>query len=719
MRLHLLYRIIVGGALLLFAWSGCTVTPEEELARIKRNYAKMLLPSATDKFGLNETLSKFSTKEKGSDQVVVELFQRYPSNPETIRAFLSGQTDEGSWPDINYADKKRSGWEPRIHTERILELVRLYYTKESSYYHSPDVGKAVHKALGWWFAHKPVCLNWWYNQIGVPKTLGTACLLFEAELTPAEREGAIEVLKNARFGMTGQNKVWLAGNVLMRALLQNDFSLAKQARDSIVSEIVTGRPEGIQPDWSFHQHGPQQQFGNYGLSFLSSMSFYSGIFAGTSLELADNQLEIVRQLTDEGYRWILWKGTLDISALGRQFFQMSQIHKALGAAFAAVELGGGEASSCNATAKALCEENYGDAPVNTLIGNKHFYCSNYTIHRRPTWMLSVKMASRQIIGTETLNGDNMKGFYSADGATYLYQDGREYLDIFPLWDWRKLPGVTSFDTDASVPVSPARNQSDFVGGLSNGQQGMTVMDLNRAGIQGSKAWIFTDNFVLCLGAGIKADSTLAVTTAIEQCHRRGDLLLLDDNVWRAIDGRKQVSGQKEARFFHHNTGYIVWGDRMEAVASTEHRTGRWHDIMQMYPPKDVKGEVAQLYLNHGKNPRDASYQYVLLPDADCEKTEKFDLKEVNVLRNDHTAQAVALKDGHCWIAARQPVDLMLPADVQVRIKTPGIYQIAPDKNGKYNVLWTSPAQQYREASLQIDGKEMNLTDYYWQTSKQM
>ena len=719
MRLHLLYRIIVGGALLLFAWSGCTVTPEEELAHIKRNYAKMLLPSATDKFGLNETLSKFSTKEKGSDQVVVELFQRYPSNPETIRAFLSGQTDEGSWPDINYADKKRSGWEPRIHTERILELVRLYYTKESSYYHSPDVGKAVHKALGWWFAHKPVCLNWWYNQTGVPKTLGTACLLFEAELTPAEREGAIEVLKNARFGMTGQNKVWLAGNVLMRALLQNDFSLAKQARDSIVSEIVTGRPEGIQPDWSFHQHGPQQQFGNYGLSFLSSMSFYSGIFAGTSLELADNQLEIVRRLTDEGYRWILWKGTLDISALGRQFFQMSQIHKALGVAFAAVELGGGESSSCNATAKALCEENYGDAPVNTLIGNKHFYCSNYTIHRRPTWMLSVKMASRQIIGTETLNGDNMKGFYSADGATYLYQDGREYLDIFPLWDWRKLPGVTSFDADASVPISPARNQSDFVGGLSNGQQGMTVMDLNRAGIQGSKAWIFTDNFVLCLGAGIKADSTLTVTTAIEQCHRRGDLLLLDDNVWRAIDGRKQVSGQKEARFFHHNTGYIVWGDRMKAVASTEHRTGRWHDIMQMYPPKDVTGEVAQLYLNHGKNPRDASYQYVLLPDADCEKTERFDLKEVNVLRNDHTAQAVALKDGHCWIAARQPIDLMLPADVQVRIKTPGIYQIAPDKNGKYNVLWTSPAQQYREASLQIDGKEMNLTDYYWQTSKQM
>lgn len=46
---------------------------------------------------------------------------------------------------------------------------------------------------------------------------------------------------NAKFGMTGQNKVWLAGNIMMRALLQNDAELVKIARDTIVSEIVTGK----------------------------------------------------------------------------------------------------------------------------------------------------------------------------------------------------------------------------------------------------------------------------------------------------------------------------------------------------------------------------------------------------------------------------------------------------------------------------------------------
>lgn len=80
-------------------------------------------------------------------------------------------------------------------------------------------------------------------------------------------------MEQSQFGMTGQNKVWLAGNVLIRGLLLNDAELIKEARENICSEIVLGQKEGIQPDWSFHQHGPQQQFGNYGLSFLCNMSF--------------------------------------------------------------------------------------------------------------------------------------------------------------------------------------------------------------------------------------------------------------------------------------------------------------------------------------------------------------------------------------------------------------------------------------------------------------
>lgn len=66
----------------------------------------------------------------------------------------------------------------KIHAERISELVKLYNSDQTSYYRSSEVEAVIHKALNYWFTAKPVCLNWWYNQIGIPKTLGTvlSCL---------------------------------------------------------------------------------------------------------------------------------------------------------------------------------------------------------------------------------------------------------------------------------------------------------------------------------------------------------------------------------------------------------------------------------------------------------------------------------------------------------------------------------------------------------------
>ena len=333
-----IHKIVTGVLLLLATTAGNLQAQDKELTRIKQNYIKLLVNEGNRQKQLNQVLALLPREETASDQMVVELFQRQTSPQNAIKKYLTEQKDDGTWPDINYRDQKRSGWEPRVHTERTLELAKQYTNSQSPYYHSQTVETAIHKALQYWFTAKPVCPNWWYNEIGCPKTLGNVFLLMEKQLSPDEKKAAIAVMEQARFGMTGQNKVWLAGNVLTRALLQDDKALAKQARDSIASEIVTGQAEGIQPDWSFHQHGTQQQFGNYGLAFLASMSFYSGVFAGTSLALNDEQLETVRRLTDEGYRWTLWKGKMDISALGRQFFQQAQVHKGLATAFAATEL---------------------------------------------------------------------------------------------------------------------------------------------------------------------------------------------------------------------------------------------------------------------------------------------------------------------------------------------------------------------------------------------
>lgn len=135
----------------------------------------------------------------------------------------------------------------------------------------------------------------------------------------------------------------------------------------------------------------------------------------------------------------------------------AQVHKAYGLAFAAADLGMGGFPKAG----------------NPLVGHKHFDDSDYTVHRSKDWMGTVKMSSHRVVGTELVNEDNLKGYYLGDGATYFYVRGDEYLDVFPFWDWRKIPGVTSYEDQSPVPTVRERksNNSTFlVGGLSDGRK---------------------------------------------------------------------------------------------------------------------------------------------------------------------------------------------------------------------------------------------------------
>ena len=270
--------------------------PQRELEKLQQHYIQSLLSNDERTASLVELLSKIQREQEISDQVVVELHQRYPFDLEQINHYVETIREDGSWPDINYQDQKRSGWSVKEHADRILLLAKLYRAEEGYCSWESRLEEVIHRALDYWFQNKPVCKNWWYNEIGIPKVLGPVFLLMKEQLSPQEKQAAVEVMEKARFGMTGQNKVWLAGNVLMRGLLQDDYALVQAARDTIVSEIRTDRVEGIKSDWSFHQHGPQQQFGNYGLAFLTEMATYSELFAGTAFALTAEQQAVLNSL---------------------------------------------------------------------------------------------------------------------------------------------------------------------------------------------------------------------------------------------------------------------------------------------------------------------------------------------------------------------------------------------------------------------------------------
>lgn len=185
------------------------------------------------------------------------------------RAIVQSQQPDGAWGDVAYDAKDRMLWPPMEHLERLSVLAEAYASDKISETERAEVAQAFVRGFDVWLARDPKSSNWWYNEIGAPQSLYRTMLLAEPLLKDGRLERGCALLTRAKLGMTGQNLVWLAENVIGRACLQRDTVLMAEAFKRIEAEIVVAEKEGIQPDFSFHQHGAQLYSGGYGNGFAA------------------------------------------------------------------------------------------------------------------------------------------------------------------------------------------------------------------------------------------------------------------------------------------------------------------------------------------------------------------------------------------------------------------------------------------------------------------
>jgi len=119
----------------------------------------------------------------------------------------------------------------------------------------------------------------------------------------------------------------------------------------------------------------------------------------------------------------------------------------------------------------------GGAAADTLSGHRVFYDSDYVVFRRPRFAVTVKMHSTRTIPTECGNEEGKQGRSQSDGVTSVFLSGREFEDVYPVWDWRLLPGTVEVHnatrfTCGQKPVVPGT----YVGGVSDGLNGAASFD---------------------------------------------------------------------------------------------------------------------------------------------------------------------------------------------------------------------------------------------------
>lgn len=582
---------------------------------------------------------------------LIEWYTRSAPRAGVVERYVRAQRPDGTWPDIDYANTDRGGWRTYEHLGRTLSMARAYRAAGHPLEGNPSLDAAIVTAIEHWTNADYVNANWWYPQIGVPDALAPTLVLM-GDAVPSElRDKAVEqILSRSKMGMTGQNKVWLAGIALMKGLLTDDSAMMGEARNQIFEELHVTTQEGIQPDYSFHQHGPQLQWGNYGAAFGASMIKWAGIFRGTDYALTPEQTDLLGCYLLEGTAWILWNGRMDISGCGRQIFRNCQAGKGRSAVGQLELMAEIDPARAEAYQEAVARNREG--ADNTLVGHKHFWRSDMSVHRRPSWYASVKMCSTRVIGAETCNSENMLGLHLGDGVTYFQRTGREYEDLFPVWDWRRLPGTTCRQDEGTlVPGSGrCRGRSDFVGGVTDGTHGVAAMEYLRDGLTAHKAWFFLDDAVLCLGAGITCDGPESVLTSVNQCAGSSSVDVSVSGRTSQLPEGQSVSGAVD--WIHHDGMGYRFLTPAKVVANVSTQRGSWHDVHHRESDRPVERDVFNLWIDHGARPNGAQYAYVVYPDISIEAMRALcETPPVTILRQSNELLAISSLQGDLLQAA--------------------------------------------------------------------
>jgi len=602
--------------------------PDKDVETVKRRIYEDLLPGQPD---------------PGSAEVQ-EIHKK-------AHGHATGLGKNGRWKDVEYRDKTPSSWKAVHHLYRLRDMAISCRLPG----HDPNLEDNVLKALDHWLVKDYRNPNWWWNCIGVPRQLGDVLILMEKKLSPEQLKKGIEILrKGYRDGKwdyhgdaTGQNLVWLCSIHVVRGCLENDPDEVARPMTRIAQEIRVTSAEGVQADMSFHQHGPCLYSGGYGLGFSVDCARFAYYASGTRFAFPEKQIDILTSYILDGQQWMMRAGTFDYGAVGREIVRPGihyRGHTLAKAGEYMARVPGKRKAEFESLAKRLRAGTDEGAPV----GSRYFCRSALLVHRRKEYYASVRMLRHGLHATDGAhNGEGPLSHRLSDGVTYILRSGREYEDIFPVWDWRRVPGITAVQssTPCEVRTVSAQGIRTFVGAASDGTYGAAAMDFSTpargkefpAGqLKARKAWFFFDREFACLGAGIESASADPVITSVNQC-----LLREDVHSSGKADRKDGHTALKTPGWLHHDgVGYLFF-EGTDACISTKTQSGSWKRIRSAVSAEEVSLPVFSVWLDHGVKPSGASYRYVVAPSLAEEDMEAYSWNHgIEFLSNTTELQAV-------------------------------------------------------------------------------
>ncbi|WP_152287933.1 chondroitinase family polysaccharide lyase [Flavicella marina] len=364
-----------------------------------------------------------------------------------------------------------------------------------------------------------------------------------------------------------------------------------------------------------------------------------------------------------------------------------------------------------------------------LDGYKTFPYAATAVHRRNNWAAIIKGYSKYVWSSEIYVGSNRYGRYPANGTIQLLNEKGEAASGFKQkgWDWNRYPGATiiylPFDElEPNTPLLMFRSAETFAGAVTLDDNGVFGMVLNESkgsnadgnevnvGFPGklkAKKSVFSfGDKLICIGTGISSIDNenptqtnlfqTSITKANPPTYTKKDKSITKSsyekecgnwvidtygNGYHILSDSKVMTARKE-QFSYHNK-YSVKTGKMDPKGKGQ---------------KETKGKFATAWIEHGMNPSNASYQYVIYPFLKQEEVKNFGKKikkdnSYDILQADDFAHIVKDKetntDAYVIFNASEPIkhglitEVSEPALIMSKQLTEKSYEISivqPDLN---------------------------------------
>ncbi|MDQ8181018.1 polysaccharide lyase family 8 super-sandwich domain-containing protein [Pelagicoccus sp. SDUM812005] len=632
-------------------------------------------------------------------QRIVEA-QRQEVDRGEVAGYLRSQQADGSWEDIRYYDSglpdMAGGWE---HLNRLLAIavgIRFAGLGE-------DAREALYRGLDYWFDHDFIFTNWWRNEIGVPLQMGRIALL-DDQLSEARVERIVEIMTRAKRPMTGQNLVWINKVTVMRGVLEGKPALVDRAFERIEDEVRISAGEGLQADYSFHQHGALLYSHGYGAEFLNDATQCFYWSQGGQFEMARKTRDLLESMVLEGNRWMALGQFADYAALGRNVARPESSGRYLARVATTLLEAGAERRE---ELQALVASASGSG-ADGLAGNRYFHRSEFMVHRRPEFYASVNVYSRRMSGTEYLNGEGLKSYYLPDGATLFLKRGNEYEGILPVWDWRGIPGTTTPLGEGPLPrvgsgKSGSKGTTDFAGGVSDGWYGCVGYDYEKDDVSAKKAYFAFDWGLVCLGAQIDSTRGRALRTTVNQTLLKQAVTVsreggVPDRMER---GELRLSGGNS--WASHNGLLYYFPGGQSVVVKAERQHGSWRELSRRESDDPLSEEVFTIEVAHAPDGKGA-YAYAVVDEGQIKSASAFvDRLRFSVLENSAQLQAVLDEaSGIVGLVFYEGGQLELGNGYELEVDRRCAILIQEGISGEFTLTVASPARETGEIRLSME-----------------